>query len=75
MNGTHIAIGGGITAMIAGVLVWLTHWPLQPLDEKTAMDIAGLIVAIFGGGAFGIANFLKKNGDESSPPATPNLNG
>jgi hypothetical protein len=48
MNSSHIATGT-ITALLATVLVYLTHWPLQPFDLPTASAFAGLIVAAAGG--------------------------
>ncbi len=48
MDSSHIATGT-ITALLATVLVYLTHWPLQPLDLATASAFAGLIVAGVGG--------------------------
>jgi hypothetical protein len=47
MNSTHIATGA-ITSLLATVLVYLTHWPLQPLDVPTASAFAGLAVAAAG---------------------------
>jgi hypothetical protein len=44
MNASHVATGG-ITALLATVLVYLSHWPLQPLDLSTASAFAGLLVA------------------------------
>jgi hypothetical protein len=35
MDSSHIATGT-ITALLATVLVYLSHWPLQPLDLPTA---------------------------------------
>lgn len=54
-TGTSFAAGASITAMLAGFLMWITHWPLQPMDNTTATDCAGLLIAIFGGG--GLASF------------------
>jgi hypothetical protein len=48
MDSSHIATGA-ITSLIATVLVYLSHWPLQPLDLPTASAVAGLIVAAVGG--------------------------
>lgn len=48
MDSSHIATGT-ITSLLATVLIYLTHWPLQPLDLATASAIAGLIVAAVGG--------------------------
>ncbi len=48
MNSSHIAVGT-ITSLLATVLVYLTHWPLQPLDVPTASAFAGLLVAAAGG--------------------------
>jgi hypothetical protein len=47
MNASHIATGT-ITALIATALVYLAHWPLQPLDLQTASAFAGLLVAAGG---------------------------
>jgi hypothetical protein len=44
MNASHVATGG-ITALLATVLVYLSHWPVQPLDLSTASAFAGLLVA------------------------------
>ena len=48
MDASHVATGA-ITALLATALVYLSHWPLQPLDLPTASAFAGLLVA--GGGA------------------------
>lgn len=47
MDSSHVATGA-ITALIATVLVYASHWPLQPLDIATASAIAGLLVAAGG---------------------------
>jgi len=47
MDASHIATGT-ITALLATVLVYLSHWPLQPLDLPTASAFAGLLVAAAG---------------------------
>src|SRR5205814_8819973 len=44
---SHVATGT-ITALIATALIYLTHWPLQPLDLTTASAFAGLLVAAGG---------------------------
>ena len=48
MDSSHIATGA-ITALLATVFVYLSHWPLQPLDLPTASAFAGLLVAASGG--------------------------
>jgi hypothetical protein len=48
VNASHVATGG-ITALLATVLVYISHWPLQPLDVPTASAFAGLLVAAGGG--------------------------
>jgi hypothetical protein len=48
MDSSHIATAT-ITALLATVLVYLSHWPLQPLDLPTASALAGLLVAAGGG--------------------------
>jgi hypothetical protein len=47
MDASHIA-AGTITALIATALVYLSHWPLEPLDLPTASAFAGLLVAAGG---------------------------
>lgn len=47
MDSSHIATGT-ITALIATVLVYLSHYPWQPLDLPTASACAGLLVAAGG---------------------------
>jgi len=46
MNSTGLTVAGGGTgtALLAQVLMWLTHWPLQPLNTDEAMALAGLIM-------------------------------
>src|SRR5438270_9872696 len=44
MDSSHVATGT-ITALLATALVYLSHWPLQPLDLSTASAFAGLLVA------------------------------
>ena len=64
MNGSHIALGSIGTSAIASILMWMTHWPIQPLDQNTAMAISGLAVAVLGGG--GVAFFTRGNGNGQS---------
>ena len=64
MNPTHVVATGGTTAMLAQVLVWATHWPLQALDANTALALAGLLVAGVGGG--GLA-WLRRPGKPEAP--------
>ena len=47
MDASHIATGT-ITALLATLLIYLSHWPLQPLDLPTASAFAGLLVAVGG---------------------------
>jgi hypothetical protein len=63
MDSSHIATGT-ITALLATVLVYLSHWPLQPLDLPTASAFAGLLVAA-GGGA------VKLYKSRTAPVAEP----
>jgi muramidase (phage lysozyme) len=46
--GIGIGIGGPYTAALAAVLIWASHWPLQPLDGGTALSLAGLIMGAVG---------------------------
>ena len=65
MDASHVATGT-ITALLATVLVYLSHWPLQPLDLPTAS--AGLLVAV--GGA--LVKFYKSR---TAPTARPVVSG
>ena len=49
MNLSHVTAAGGVTGMLASVLMWLSHWPLQPLTADTSASIAGLLVAAAAG--------------------------
>ena len=49
MDSSHVATGT-ITALLATALLYLSHWPLQPLDLTTASAFAGLLVAAGGAG-------------------------
>ena len=66
MDSSHIA-AGTITALLATVLVYLSHWPLQPLDLPTASAFAGLLVAA-GGGA---VKFYKSRTASVAEPLAP----
>ena len=43
-----VAGGGTITSLLASSMVYLTHWPLQPLTDEEALNFAGLIVLLGG---------------------------
>jgi hypothetical protein len=47
MDASRVATGT-ITALLATLLIYLSHWPLQPLDLPTASAFAGLLVAVGG---------------------------
>jgi two-component system nitrate/nitrite response regulator NarL len=47
MDSSHVATGT-ITALLTMALVYLSKWPLQPLDLPTASAFAGLLVAFAG---------------------------
>jgi hypothetical protein len=74
INASHVAATSGITAMLADVYMYLSHWPLQSMDQPTAMAFAGLTIAILGGG--GIAALGTGNGGtpSSPPPQTSSTN-
>ena len=63
MDSSHVATGA-ITALLATALLYLSHWPLQPLDLTTASAFAGLLVAA-GGAA---VKFYKSR---TTPAVTP----
>jgi hypothetical protein len=66
MDSSHIATGT-ITALLATALVYLTDWPLQPLDLPTASAFAGLLVAA-GGAA---VKFYKSRTTSIAEPLAP----
>ena len=66
MDSSHIATGT-ITALLATVLVYLSHWPLQPLDLPTAAAFAGLLVAASGGAV----KFYKSRTAPVAEPRAP----
>ena len=66
MDSSHIATGT-ITALLATVLIYLSHWPLQPFDLPTASAFAGLLVAA-GGGA---VKFYKSRTAPVAEPRAP----
>jgi hypothetical protein len=47
MDASHIATGT-ITALMATALVYLTRWPLQPLDLQNGICFCRLLVAAGG---------------------------
>src|SRR5260221_9379261 len=63
VSGGHVAIGGGLTPLLAQALQYFSAWPLAPLDGNTSMALAGLIVAGVGGG--GVA-WVKRGPGEGS---------
>jgi hypothetical protein len=62
MDASHVATGA-ITALLATVLMYVSKWPLGPLDLATASAIAGLLVAA--GGA--LVKFYKSRTASSAP--------
>lgn len=50
MNSTGLNIAGSsaATTMVADVLMWLTHWPLQPLNQDEAMALGGILISAAG---------------------------
>jgi hypothetical protein len=66
MDSSHVATGT-ITALLATALLYLSHWPLQPLDFTTASAFAGLLVAA-GGAA---VKFYKSRTTPAAAPLAP----
>ena len=66
MDASHVATGT-ITALLATVLVYLSHWPLQPFDLPTASAFAGLLVAAVGA----LVKFYKSRAVPASAPVVP----
>lgn len=72
MNGSHIAVGIGATGImqsVSDILMWATHWPIQPLDQQTATAIAALMVMLIGGS--GMAMFSNGKSETEEAAATP----
>jgi muramidase (phage lysozyme) len=46
--GIGVGVGGTASAALAQVLVWLSHWPLTPLDGPTALSLASLVLGALG---------------------------
>jgi muramidase (phage lysozyme) len=44
-TGVGVGIGGTAAAALAQVLIWASHWPLQPLDSNTALSLAALVLS------------------------------
>lgn len=61
INSAHVVAAGALAGDITPILMWASHWPLQPLDQTTAGAIAGLIVAAVGGGALMSIKAMRAN--------------
>ena len=48
MNGAQVMASGGLVSGLGSLLVWVTHWPLQPMDTATALGVAGLVITLAG---------------------------
>ena len=66
IDSSHLATGA-ITALLATTLIYLSKWPLQPLDLSTASAFAGLLVAV--GGA--LVKYYKSRTALSAPSVAP----
>jgi hypothetical protein len=66
MDSSHVATGT-ITALLATALVYLSKWPLQPLDLPTASAFAGLLVAFAGA----LVKYHKSRTALPAPPVSP----
>jgi len=67
MNGSHVGLGGTAATLLAQAIVYLTHWPWQPMTFDQASTFAGLTVLFFGGGGIGIFNLRRENSVKSPP--------
>lgn len=68
INTSHVIASGGITAMLADVIIWIGkgHWNgwllvPPPPDSETASSLAGLLVAAAGG----IFHFFRSKDDHA----------
>ena len=66
MDSSHVATGT-ITALLATALLYLSKWPLQPLDLPTASAFAGLLVAVGGG----LVKYYKSRAALPTPSVAP----
>ncbi len=66
MDSSHVATGA-ITALLATALIYISKWPLQPLDMPTASAFAGLFVA-FGGA---LVKYYKSRTALAAPRVAP----
>lgn len=67
LNGSHLALGGAGTGALTSIYMYLTHWPLAPMNEGTATAFATLTLLLLGGGIGAITG----NGNDSEPTAVP----
>jgi hypothetical protein len=68
-TGLTIASGGTATAMLGEFLMWITKWPLQPLDQNQALAAAGLLI---GAGGL-VAHYLQSK--KAATPQNPTQEG
>jgi hypothetical protein len=66
MDSSHVATGA-IAALLTTALIYLSKWPLQPLDMPTASAFAGMLVA-FGGA---LVKYYKSRTTLPAPPVAP----
>ena len=52
-----------LTASFTSILMWATHWPLQPMDLKTAGAASALLVS--GAGSLLIGYLNQRAGKKS----------
>lgn len=71
VNAGHVIATSALTGDITPILMWISHWPLAPLDEATAGAIAALAVAVIGGGGFALfrGNGHRRAADAGVQPA------
>lgn len=63
MNASHVVSASGAVGLLTEALIYLTHWPWQPMSTDSASAFAGLIVMV---GAPWITKLLP-----ASPPIQP----
>lgn len=48
INASHVVATGGIMGALTQVILYISHWPLQPMTEGQAGSVAVLVIALYG---------------------------
>lgn len=64
---SHVIATGGLTASLSGALVYLSHWPWQPLTDLQAANFAALLIA----GVGAVLSLKKRPFNGTGPSGAP----